>query len=132
MGRPPRDSSDGAVVAVEVEMVSTKCFCHDIARRVVCTALKWVGLLSPVEGTCTAIATMPKEHAGTSAEQSALQNLLHEFKDVFAAPGKLPQLCVKHRVNYVNPTKPPSKHCCYHMSQLKLDKLHKELDTMLE
>ena len=38
---------------------------------------------------------------------------LHEFKDVFAAPGKPPQPRVKHCIVLVDPTKPPSKHCCY-------------------
>ena len=87
---PPRDVSGGTAAAVEVELVSTKCFCHDIARGMVSAASLWVGLLSPTEGTCTAIATTPADLAGTSTEQYALHDLLHEFKDVFAAPGKPP------------------------------------------
>ena len=97
-------------------MVSTKRFCHDIACGVVCAASSWVGLLSPAEGTCAAIATTPADLAGTSAEQCALHDLLHEFKDVLAAPGKPPQSCFKHCSELVDPTKPPSKHRCYCMS----------------
>ena len=113
---PPRDVSSGTAAAIEVEVVSTKRFCHDIARGVVCGASSWVGLLSPAEGICVAIATMPADLAGTSTEQRALHDLLHEFKDVFAASGKPPQSCVKHCIELVDPTKPTSKHCCYHMS----------------
>ena len=113
---PPRDDSNGTAVAIEVEVVSTKHFCHDIACGVVCAASSCVGLLSPAEGTCAAIATTPADLAGTSAEQCALHDLLHEFKDVFAAPGKPLQSHVKHRIDLVDPTKPPSKHCCYCMS----------------
>ena len=85
---PLRDVSSGMAAAIEVEVVSSKHFCHDIACGVVCAASLWVGLLSPAEGTCTAIATTPADLAGTSVEQCALHDLLHEFKDVFAAPGK--------------------------------------------
>ena len=113
---PPRDSSNGTAAAIEVEVVSTKHFCHNIMRGVVCATLSWVGLLSPAEGTCAAIATTPADRAGTSVEQRALHDLLHEFKDVFAAAGKPPQSCVKHCIELVDPTKPPSKHCCYRMS----------------
>ena len=113
---PPRDDSNGTAAAIEVEVVSTKRFCHDIVRAVVCAALSWVGLLSPAEGTCAAIATTPTDLASTSVEQRELHDLLHEIKDVFAAPGKPLQLCVKHRIELVDPTKPPSKHCCYCMS----------------
>ena len=110
---PPRDVSSGTAAAIGVEVVSTKRFCHDITHGVVCAALSWVGLLSPAEGTCSAIATTPADLAGTSTEQRALHDLLHEFKDVFAAPGKPPQPRVKHCIVLVDPTKPPSKHCCY-------------------
>ena len=113
---PPRDVSTGTAAAIEVEVVSTKRFCHDIARGVVCGASSWVGLLSPAEGTCAAIATTPADLAGTSTEQRALHDLLHEFRDVFAAPGKPPQSRVKHRIELVDPTRPPSKHRCYRMS----------------
>ena len=84
---PPRDVSGGTAAAVDVELVSTKRFCHDLARGVVCAASSWVGLLSPAEGTCAAIATTPADLASTSTEQRALHDLLCEFKDVFAAPG---------------------------------------------
>ena len=87
----PRDVSSGAAAAIEVEVVSTKRFCHNIVRGVVCAASSWVGLLSLAEGTCAASATTPADLAGTSAEQHALHDLLYEFKDVFAAPGKPPQ-----------------------------------------
>ena len=113
---PPKDASSGTAAAIEVEVVSTKCFCYDIACGVVCAALSWVGLLSPAGGTCAAIATTPADLAGTSAEQHALHDLLHEFKDVFAALGKPPQSRVKHYIELVDPTKPPSKHHCYRMS----------------
>ena len=63
-----------------------------------------------------AIATMPADLAGTSAEQRALHDLLHEFKDVFAAPGQPPQSRIKHCIELVDSTKPPSKHCYYCMS----------------
>ena len=113
---PPRDGSSGTAAAIKVEVVSTKRFCHDIARRVVCTASSWVGLLSPAEGTCAAIVTTPADLAGTSAEQHALHDLLHEFKDMFAAPGKPPQSHIKHCIELVDPTKPSSKHHCYCIS----------------
>ena len=113
---PPRDDSNGMAAAIKVEVVSTKRFCHDIARGVVCAALSWVGLLSPAEGTCMAIATTPADLAGTLSEQYALYDLLNEFKDMFATSGQPPQSCVKHRIELVDPTKPPSKHCCYCMS----------------
>ena len=113
---PPRDVSSGTAAAVDVELVSTKRFCHDLACGMVCAASSWVGLLSPVEGTCAAIATTPADLAGTSAEQCALLDLLHEFKDVFAAPGQPPQSRIKHRIELVDHTKPPSKHLCYRMS----------------
>ena len=113
---PPRDVSGGTAAAIEVEVVSTKRFCHNIACGVVCAALLWVGLLSPVEGTCVAIATMPADLAGTLVEQRALHDFLHEFKDVFAAPGKPWQSRVKHCIELVDPTKPPLKHRCYCMS----------------
>ena len=113
---PPRDVSSGTAAAIEVEVVSTKRFCHDLARGVVCSASSWVGLLSPAEGTSAAIATTPVDLAGISAEQRALHDLLHEFKDVFAAPGKPPQSCVKRCIELFDPTKPPSKHHCYCMS----------------
>ena len=122
---PPRDVSSGMAAAIEMEVVSTKRFCHNIVRGVVCAASLWVGLLSPAEGTCAAIANTPADLAGTSVEQCALHDLLHEFKDVFAAPGKPPQSCVKHRFELVDPTKPASKHCCYCMSLIKLDELRK-------
>ena len=51
---------------------------------------------------------------------------------MFAIPGKPRQSRVKHRIDLVNPTKPPSKHLCYHMSQLKPDELRKQLDSMPE
>ena len=44
---PPRDDSSGMAAAIEVEVVSTKRFCHDIACGVVCAASPWGGLLSP-------------------------------------------------------------------------------------
>ena len=113
---PPRDDSNGTAAAIEVEVVSTKRYCHDIVRGVVCAASSWVGLLSPAEGTCAAIATAPADLAGTSVEQCALHDLLHEFKDVLAASEKPPQSCVKHCIELVEPTKPPSKHDCYCMS----------------
>ena len=113
---PPRDGSNGTAAAIKVEVVSTKHFCHDITCGVVCAALSWVGLLSPAEGTCAAIAATPADLAGTLVEQRALHDLLHEFKDVFAAPGKPQQSRVKHCIELVDPTKPPSKHCCYCMS----------------
>ena len=113
---PPRDDSNGTAAAIEVEVVSTKRFCHDITCGVVCAASLWVGLLSLAESTCATIATTPADLAGTSAEQHALQDLLHEFKDVLAAPGNPPQTRVKHCIELVDPTKPPSKHRCYHMS----------------
>ena len=72
---PPRDVSGGTAAVVAVEVVSTKRFCHDIARGVVCAASSWVGLLSPAEGTCAAIATTPADLAGTSTEQRALNDL---------------------------------------------------------
>ena len=77
-------------------------------------------------------ATTPAELAGTSVEQSALHDLLQEFKDVFAAPGKPPQSHVIYCIELIDPTKSPSKHHYYCMYQLKLDKLHKQLDTILE
>ena len=129
---PPRDGSNGMAAAIEVEVVSIKHFCHNIARGVVRAALSWVGLFSPAEGTCAAIAAIPADLAGTSVEQSALHDLLHEFKDVFAAPGKPPQSRIKHCIELVDPTKPPSKHHCYCKSQLELDKLCKQLNTILE
>ena len=113
---PPRDGSNGTAAAIKVEVVSTKRFFHNITHGVVCTALSLVGLLLLAEGTCVAIATTPEDLAGTSAEQCALHVLLHEFKDVFAAPGKPPQSRVKHCFELVDPTKPPSKHRCYCMS----------------
>ena len=113
---PHRDGPNGTAAAIKVEVDSTKHFCHDIMRGVVSAALSWVGLLSPAEGTCMAIATTPADLAGTSVEQRALHDLLHEFNDVFAAPGKPPQSRVKHCIELVDPTKPPSKHCWYCMS----------------
>ena len=113
---PPRDGSSGTAAAIEVEVVSTKRFCHDIARGMLCAASSWMGLLPQVEGTCAAIATTPADLAGTSTELRALHDLLHEFKDVFAAPGKPPQSRVKHRIELVDPTRPPSKHRYYRMS----------------
>ena len=74
-GAPPRDSFDGTAAAIEVEVVSTKRFCHDLARGVVCAASSWVGLLSPVEVTCMAIVTTPAELVGISGEQSAFVSL---------------------------------------------------------
>ena len=53
-----------------------------------------------------AIATTPVDLAGTSAEHPALHDLLHEFKDMFAAPSKPQQSCVKHCIELVDPTKP--------------------------
>ena len=64
---PPRDDFNGTAAAIEVEVVSTKRFCHNIARGLVCAASSWVGLLSPVEGTCAAITTTPADLAGMSA-----------------------------------------------------------------
>ena len=61
-----------------------------------------------------------------------MQSLLHEFQDVIVAPGKPLQSHVNYCIDLVDPTKLPSKHHCYRMSQLKLDKLCKHLDTTLE
>ena len=43
----------------------------------------WVGLLSPVEGTCGALAGGEASAPGTNAEHVQLQALLQEFDDVF-------------------------------------------------
>ena len=66
-----------------VEVVSTKCFCHDLQCGGMFNAA-WVGLLCEAEATCALASGGDGDMAGATCKQcTALSALLHEFDDVF-------------------------------------------------
>ena len=122
---PPSDVVATALGALQlmVEVVSTKCFCHDLQHGGVVNAA-WVGLLREAEGTCASASGGDGDVVGAMCKQcTALSALLHEFDDVFQAPTKPPVARVKHRINLIDPDQRIPRFRTDHMSAAELDEL---------
>ena len=82
---PPTNVATAALGSSQpvVEVVSTKCFCHDLQHGSVVKAA-WVGLLRDAESTCASASGGDGDVTGaTCMQHTALSALLHEFDDVF-------------------------------------------------
>lgn len=134
VGLPPNAALTSACTPAEVappviDLVSTKVFLRDLRRD---RGDAFLGLLRDVveEGTvCSAVGEVGAVGPSLGGE---VDTLLSEFRDVFEAPGVPPPRSTRHRIDLVDPTRPPPRHRVYRMSARELAEVRKQLDSLLE